>query len=78
VAEFLNAWLKEKLGLRWFRVRGLAKVRAGATWAALTYNVQQWIKLRWRPSGLHFLDLVGSAWHRHLRYHRGESYVLGM
>ena len=49
VAEFVNAWLKEKLGLRRFRVRGLAKVRAEATWAALTYNVQQWIRLRWRP-----------------------------
>jgi len=49
VAEFVNAWLKEKLGLRRFRVRGLAKVRAEAMWAALTYNVQQWIRLRWRP-----------------------------
>ena len=49
VAEFVNAWLKEKLGLRRFRVRGLAKVRAQAMWAALTYNVQQWIRLRWRP-----------------------------
>ncbi|NKC22760.1 hypothetical protein HED50_14205 [Ochrobactrum oryzae] len=25
VAEFVNAWLKDKLGLRRFRVRGLAK-----------------------------------------------------
>ena len=49
VAEFVNAWLKEKLGLRRFRVRGLAKVRAQAMWAALTYNVQQWIRLRWSP-----------------------------
>jgi transposase len=49
VAEFVNAWLKEKLGLRRFHVRGLAKVRAEAMWAALTYNVQQWIRLRWRP-----------------------------
>ena len=40
VAEFVNAWLKEKLGLRRFRVRGLAKVRAEAMWAALTSNVQ--------------------------------------
>lgn len=52
VAEFVNAWLKEKLGLRRFRVRGLAKVRAEAMWAALTYNVQQWIRLRWRPARL--------------------------
>ena len=49
VAEFVNAWLKEKLGLRRFRVRGLAKIRAEAMWAALTYNMQQWIRLRWRP-----------------------------
>lgn len=49
VAEFVNAWLKEKLGLRRFRVRGLAKIRTEAMWAALTYNVQQWIRLRWRP-----------------------------
>lgn len=48
VAEFVNAWLKEKLGLRRFRVRGLAKVRSEALWAALTYNVLQWIRLRWR------------------------------
>ena len=37
------------VGLRRFRVRGLAKIRAEAMWAALTYNVQQWIRLRWRP-----------------------------
>jgi transposase len=52
VAEFVNAWLKEKLGLRRFHVRGLPKVRAEAMWAALTYNVQQWIRLRWRPRRL--------------------------
>jgi transposase len=49
VAEFVNAWLKEKLGLRRFRLRGLAKVRSEALWTALTYNVLQWIRLRWRP-----------------------------
>lgn len=49
VAEFVNAWLKEKMGLRRFHVRGLAKVRAEALWAVLTYNIQQWIRLRWRP-----------------------------
>jgi len=47
VAEFPNAWIKAKLGLRQFHVRGLTKVRAEALWAALTYNVQQWIRLRW-------------------------------
>jgi hypothetical protein len=40
------------LGLRRFRVSGRAKVRAEATWAALTYNLQQWIRLRWRPIAL--------------------------
>ena len=30
VAEFVNAWLKEKLGLRRFRVRGLQKARTEA------------------------------------------------
>jgi transposase len=48
VAEFTNAWLKEKIGLRRFRVRGLRKVTLEALWAAITYNVQQWIRLRWR------------------------------
>ena len=48
VAEFVNAWLKEKVGLRRFHVRGLAKVRVEAMGATLTYNVQQWIRLRWR------------------------------
>ena len=49
VAEFPNAWIKEKLGLRQFRLRGLAKVRMELFWACLTYNVQQWIRLCWRP-----------------------------
>jgi len=49
VAEFPNAWIKEKLGLRQFRLRGLAKVGMEALWACLTYNVQQWIRLSWRP-----------------------------
>jgi hypothetical protein len=49
VAEFPNAWIKEKIGLRQFRLRGLAKVTLEAVWACLTYNVQQWIRLVWRP-----------------------------
>lgn len=49
VAEFPNAWLKEKLGLRRFRGRGLAKVRCEALWGCLTYNIQQWIRLCWLP-----------------------------
>ena len=50
VAEFPNAWIKEKFGLRQFRLRGLVKVGLEALWACLTYNVQQWIRLCWRPS----------------------------
>jgi transposase len=48
VAEFPNAWIKEKFGLRQFRLRGLMKVRIEALWACLTYNICQWIRLCWR------------------------------
>lgn len=48
-AEFPNAWIKDKLGIRKFRMFGLAKARTEALWGALTYNVQQWIRLSWRP-----------------------------
>ena len=50
VAEFPNAWIKEKLGLRQFRLCGLAKVLLEVLWACLTYNIQQWIRLRWRAA----------------------------
>jgi hypothetical protein len=49
VAEFPNLWIKAKLGLRQFCVRGVGKVRSESLWAALTYNIQQWIRLRWKP-----------------------------
>ena len=49
VAEFPNAWIKEKLGLRKFRLRGLWKAGLELVWASLTYNVMQWIRLSWRP-----------------------------
>jgi hypothetical protein len=48
VAEFPNAWIKEKIGLRQFRVRGAKKALSECLWACLTYNIQQWIRLRWR------------------------------
>ncbi len=54
IAEFPNAWIKAKLGLRQFHVRTLAKVRLEVLWACLTYNIQQWIGACWRES-------VGSA-----------------
>jgi transposase len=50
VAEFPNAWIKDKLGLRQFRLRGLVKVKLEVLWAALTYNIQQWIRLIWRSN----------------------------
>jgi hypothetical protein len=50
VAEFPNAWIKDKLGLRQFRLRGLVKAGWELLWACLTYNIQQWIRLCWRPS----------------------------
>lgn len=49
VAEFTNAWIKDKFGLRQFSVRGLAKVQMEALWASLTLNIQIWIRRVWRP-----------------------------
>ena len=49
VAEFPNLWIKTKFGLRQFSVRGVAKVRTESLWVALTYDLLQWIRLRWRP-----------------------------
>ncbi|MGB6499474.1 MAG: IS1182 family transposase [Candidatus Acidiferrum sp.] len=45
VAEFCHAWIKSKLGLRQFHVRGLMKVQMEMLWACLTYNLQHWIRL---------------------------------
>jgi transposase len=47
VAEFPNAWIKEKLGVRKFRVRGMAKAGIELLWACLTYNIMQWARLVW-------------------------------
>lgn len=46
IAEFCHAWIKTKLGLRQFHVRGLVKAQMEMLWACLTYNLQQWIRLR--------------------------------
>ena len=48
VAEFPNAWLKDKINLWKFRLRGLAKVATEALWACFTYNVMVWERLVWR------------------------------
>ena len=45
VAEFPNAWLKAKFGLRRFRLRGMAKANLECLWAILTYNLKQAIRL---------------------------------
>jgi hypothetical protein len=50
VAEFPNAWIKEKPGLRKFRVRGMLKAGAELVWACLTYNAMQWFRLTWRKT----------------------------
>ena len=50
-AEFPNAWIKEKLKLRQFRLRGLSKIGMECVWACLTYNIQSWIRLRWVSPG---------------------------
>ena len=46
VAEFPNAWLKDKLKWVRTRCRGLVKVQTEALWACLTYNLQRYFKLR--------------------------------
>lgn len=48
IAEFPYAWIKEKIRLRQFRLQGLRKVKMECLWACLTYNIQQWIRLKWK------------------------------
>ena len=48
-AEFPIAWIKEKIGLRRFHVRGMVKAELETIWAAATYNIQQWIRYCWEP-----------------------------
>ena len=51
-AEFPSAWIKQKIGLRRFRVKGMVKAGLELMWACLTYNIQQWIRLSWRTQWL--------------------------
>jgi transposase len=51
LAEFTNAWLKAKMNLRQFRLRGLKKVGIEVVWACLSYNIQQWIRLNRKKAG---------------------------
>lgn len=57
VAEFPHAWIKEKLGLRKFHVRGLIKAGLEVLWVAVTYDIQQWVRLRYRQPAV----AVGTA-----------------
>lgn len=52
IAEFPNAWIKERIGLRKFRLRGLAKAGTELLWACLAYNVMQWKRLCWKPEAV--------------------------
>jgi hypothetical protein len=45
VVEFCHAWIKSKLGLRQFHVRGMPKVTTQLLWACVTCNVQHWMRL---------------------------------
>jgi hypothetical protein len=49
-AELVHAWIKSKLGLRQYHVRGLSKVRAEMLWVCFTFNVPQWIRLGRAPA----------------------------
>ena len=49
VAEFPHAWWKDKFGLRVLHLRGRVKAEIEMRWAALTYNMQQWVRLSWLP-----------------------------
>lgn len=45
VAEFPNLWIKSKIKLRQFNLRGLTKVGIEILWVCLAYDIQQWIRL---------------------------------
>jgi transposase len=49
VAETPHLWWKAIFRWRRFSVRGLAKAAKEALWLGITYNVRQWIRLRYRP-----------------------------
>ena len=49
VAEFPNAGIEEKLGLRKFRAPGLVEAGMEVLWASLSCNVMAWMRLCWRP-----------------------------
>lgn len=50
IAEFPFAVLKERFGLRKFRVFGMIKARTEAVWACLTYNLMIWSRVLRAPT----------------------------
>jgi len=57
VAEFPHLCIKERFGVRRFSVRGRTKVNVEGLWLALTFNVQQWIRLCWKPRQLQMQEV---------------------
>ena len=49
VAETPHLWWKAIFHWRQFSVRGLARAAKEALWLGLTYNIRQWIRLKWKP-----------------------------
>ena len=47
IAEFTNAKLKHRIGLRQFCVRGIKKVELELKWACIALNIQLWGRLKW-------------------------------
>ena len=52
VAEFPNLWFKAKFKIQQLYLRGLVKVGIEVLWAALAYNILQWLRLRPSPAVL--------------------------
>ena len=50
IAEFPFALIKERMGMRRFRLRGLRKVKIEALWAALVLNMNIWTRNCWNPA----------------------------
>ncbi len=48
--EFTNAWLKDKMKFRQFRLRGLVKANLEVLWLGLAHNIKHWIRLCWQPA----------------------------
>jgi transposase len=48
--EFTNAWLKDKMKFRQFRLRGLVKANLEVLWVGLAHNIKYWIRLSWQPA----------------------------